>query len=417
MKEKELSIQSSIMWNSVGSLFYLGCQWLLTVLVVRLSGVEDAGILSLAMSVCNIWYCIAIYGMRNFQVSDTNGKYSDGTYIWSRIITSVIALAGCVIYTCSISYSYVQKGCILLYCLYKISEAFADVYAGVFQKKWRWDYVGVSCIIRGILTLVVFVILLTITGNLLLTLGCMAVSCLAAVVIYDIRLGKTKFQISMVYKKEDVRRLLAECLPLVIYTLLATALATIPRLIMERTMGGYLLGIYGAVATPTLIVQMGATYIFNPFITVFAECYNRGEKTKFYQTLKKCLIAISCLAAVALIGGKIFGKLGLLILYGKEVAAHEELLLPLIGCTILTAFSWLLCGILTVIREFRGLILGNLLGIIVSVLLSFWGIERMGMQGASFALALATLMEILVLCLYMKGQLKRQFSGKREENG
>ena len=75
MEEKKLSIQSSIVWNSVGSIFYLGCQWLITVLVVRLSGVDEAGVLSLAMSVCNIWYCLSVYGMRNFQISDTENKY------------------------------------------------------------------------------------------------------------------------------------------------------------------------------------------------------------------------------------------------------------------------------------------------------------------------------------------------------
>ena len=75
MSEKKLSLQSSIAWNSIGSIFYLGCQWLMTVVVVWIAGLETAGILSLAMSVSNIWYSFAVYGMRNFQVSDTVGKY------------------------------------------------------------------------------------------------------------------------------------------------------------------------------------------------------------------------------------------------------------------------------------------------------------------------------------------------------
>ena len=51
MTDKKLSLQSSIAWNSIGSIFYLGCQWLMTVLVVWIAGLETAGILSLAMSV------------------------------------------------------------------------------------------------------------------------------------------------------------------------------------------------------------------------------------------------------------------------------------------------------------------------------------------------------------------------------
>ena len=102
---KKLSMKQSILWNSWGSMFYLGCQWLLTILVVRISGVDNAGLLSLAMSVSNIWYSLAVYGMRNFQVSDTNEKYSNGLYISSRIFTGSAALFGCIIYTLVLSYS------------------------------------------------------------------------------------------------------------------------------------------------------------------------------------------------------------------------------------------------------------------------------------------------------------------------
>ena len=59
------------------------------------------------------------------------------------------------------------------------------------------------------------------------------------------------------------------------------------------------------------------------------------------------------ISVLALGGGKIFGHWGLELLYGDEVAAHEDLLLPLIGCTILTAIVWFLCALLTVVREIK----------------------------------------------------------------
>lgn len=153
MEHKKISMKASILWNSWGSIFYLGCQWLLTVLVVRLAGVEESGILSLAMSVSNIWYSLAVYGMRNYQVSDVTDKYKNGTYIFSRWITGFLSLAGCVIYTAVISYSLEQKLCILIYFLYKLTEAYFDIYAGIYQKEWRMDFIGKSMTARGVLTL------------------------------------------------------------------------------------------------------------------------------------------------------------------------------------------------------------------------------------------------------------------------
>ena len=98
MEEKKVSIQKSIIWNSAGSMVYLITQWLISVLVVRLSGVETAGILTLAMSVNNVFYSIAMQGIRNYQVSDMKEKYTSGIYVSSRLIICILSFLVCVGY-------------------------------------------------------------------------------------------------------------------------------------------------------------------------------------------------------------------------------------------------------------------------------------------------------------------------------
>ncbi len=409
MSEKKLSIQSSIAWNSMGSIFYLGCQWLITMLVVRLADVETAGVLSLAMSTTNLWYAVAIYGMRNFQVSDTTGQYGTGTYVYSRIITCIIAILGCMVNAFIIPYDEVQRASIIIYMVYKLSEAMYDVYAGVYQREWRLDYAGKSMVIRGILTLFSFVGFLVLTDNIVIALSGMAVSCGLAIMFYDIPIAKKLTGYKINKQWIPLGALLKECFPLVVYTMLSTAIGTIPRLIMERVLGGYELGIYGSVATPTLIIQMGATYIFNPFVTVFAERYNNKEKKAFWDAFRKCLLAVVAVALIGLIGGAIFGEWGLNLLYGAEVAKHVELLLPLILCVVLTAFAWFMCGVLTAIREFNGLVVSNVVAVLVSGALSLIFESRLGMQGASLALAVATLVEIIILVIYMLKKMKKHF--------
>ena len=47
-------------WYSAGSITYLACQWMLSVVVVRLSsGFDDAGVLALAMAIGNIFTPLA----------------------------------------------------------------------------------------------------------------------------------------------------------------------------------------------------------------------------------------------------------------------------------------------------------------------------------------------------------------------
>ena len=57
-----LSLQKNMAWNSVGSLVYLGCSWLTTVLVVTLSSnYSDSGALAVAMSVGNLTSAIVAF--------------------------------------------------------------------------------------------------------------------------------------------------------------------------------------------------------------------------------------------------------------------------------------------------------------------------------------------------------------------
>ena len=50
---KELSVKANMIYNTVGATLYYFCIWLASVLIVRMSGFEDAGIFSLAITVTN----------------------------------------------------------------------------------------------------------------------------------------------------------------------------------------------------------------------------------------------------------------------------------------------------------------------------------------------------------------------------
>ena len=94
-----LSIKQNMLWNSVGSLTYSGCQWLVTVLVVRLApSLDAAGTLALAMAVSNIFSPIALYKVRAYQVSDVHERTSSGEYVGFRFVTIGLAFALVMLY-------------------------------------------------------------------------------------------------------------------------------------------------------------------------------------------------------------------------------------------------------------------------------------------------------------------------------
>ena len=234
MENKKLSVQKSILWNSVGSLIYLATQWLITILVVRLAGVDAAGNLALAMSVGNLMYSIALFGMRNFQVSDIAEEYRNGVYIASRLITCFVSVIIGTVYVLCMSYTAEQRWCIGIYCVFKASEALYDVYAGISQKVWRMDYIGKSWVIKGICTFVAFCGVLYLTKNIVFAILAMTIVSFVVILIYDIPKNREIAEISILWKGKEIASLLYKCIPLLVYSMLTTAIATIPRLILEN---------------------------------------------------------------------------------------------------------------------------------------------------------------------------------------
>jgi len=369
------------------------------------------------MSVTNLFYSLSVYGMRTFQVADTNNKYCQGTYVFSRKVTGMLSLALCIIFVAVNGYGWENSLGIIFYMLFRTGEAMFDVYTGIYQKHWRMDYMGKSMILRGVLMVILFSISLWATGSLPLSFLMMALCTAVFLRIYDLKRVKAIVDIRFEKRYGQLKQLLIECFPLVIYLFLNAAVTSVPRYMLERMEGQSALGVYAAIAAPTLVVQMISTYIFNPFVTAFAERYHRGDKQGFWKLFKTCLSAIAVVSAVAMAGSLLVGKSCLRILYGKEIVEYAYLLLPLVLCTVLTAFSWLLCGMLTVVRDFKGLIGSNLLAVLAGIGAALILIRKYSIQGTSFAVIISLIVEILLCLVFLKRKLKAGFGKRKDLSG
>ena len=99
-----MNYKKQALYNTLGNLIYLFAQWLLTVITTRISGVEAAGVLTLAISIGNIFYFIQMYGMRSYQAADVDNEFSSSQYLKSRYITTVIGLLLIMLLLCILHY-------------------------------------------------------------------------------------------------------------------------------------------------------------------------------------------------------------------------------------------------------------------------------------------------------------------------
>ncbi|GBU10759.1 hypothetical protein AwErysi_03750 [Erysipelotrichaceae bacterium] len=406
MEQKKTSLQLGILWNTWGNIFYLFCQWLLTILVIRITNFEMGGEFALAMNLSNIFFAFAIYGMRNFQVSDLANEYSDSTYIMSRFFTICSAVLLACLFLGFFQYTPERFLIIISYVIFKMSEALFDIYSGIFQKKWRVDIIGKSLIIRGVLTTTIFIIALVFTKNLLFSIIAMALTSYACIYFFDMRHINKLTRISLKNAAVYVKPLLITCFPLAGYLLILSIIGTTPRFFLERYLGSQSLGIYSSIATPTLIVQTLVIQIFNPFITIFSEKFYEKDRKGFTTLLLKCLSLVGILAIFAFIGAFLLGDFALGILYGDKILPYTYLLLPLIFATILTALTWLLSGILTVVRSFKELVIINICSLLIAIISSQYFIQNFGLQGVNIATILPLLFQVVVLLFVLLRKVK-----------
>ena len=115
-------------------------------------------------------------------------------------------------------------------------------------------------------------------------------------------------------------------LPLAVYSFLNTTTASIPKLALSSRMGETALGIYGPVTQPVVLLQVGATYLFNPFITVFADSYARRDKKGFFKAVFAVQGIVLALLPLGLAVAHFLGRWGLATFVSPGLADYQYLL-------------------------------------------------------------------------------------------
>ncbi len=224
-----LSARENTLWNAFGCLFYLGCQWLTTVLVVLLSsGYDNSGILAYAMSIGNMFASISLYKIRTYQVSDINNRFSSGNYVALRLFTIFASLLLCSTYLAIVTNSTRMIVATLVYLLFKADETFSDVLYGIEQKNGRMDYIGRSQIIRGFASLIGFSGTLIVTDSLNLAIIGMFLLCAAVTLAYDLPHARLFGSITPQISKSQLIDLLKACFFPTIANLFATSIVSVP---------------------------------------------------------------------------------------------------------------------------------------------------------------------------------------------
>lgn len=385
--------------NSVGSIVLMFGQWLISVLIVRMSGYEDAGIFSLAMTVSNVFSFFANYGLRNYQVSDVAGRYTQGQYILTRLLTSVASVVGCGAYLLVAGgYSAVERWAILLYLLYSNVNVISDTLLGSLQLHDRLYINGYSNTMRGAVCFAAFVGSYLGGHNLLVSLGIMALATLLLTAAYDWRCF-CRVETVQRWNAQDRRAafsLLKVCFALMLSNIFPVITTALPRRAIQKLAGTEQLGYFSSIFTPTVLITTLVPAIIIALVPKMAKAWNEKNRRELLSLVGQTYGFTIAFVLLAELAALVAGRFVMQLIFGPEILQYYGLLYWAILATGINALTSCGNGLLIAVGSNRTVALGAAAALAATACLSDVLVRQQGIAGAAYVLTAAYLLQVLV---------------------
>lgn len=381
-----------ITYNTLGSLVSLFCQWLIMMLIPRMTDFSDAGIFAIALSICSILNIFATLSLNQYQIADQYVKFSENDYRTSRIITIVFSFALCIPVALFMGYSAEQNLVIVMYLIYRNILHFAYLYTATLQIRDHLDYAGKCTALEGIVSLITFLITFNYTSDLVISVALMAVIgggffLFTVITGYRRYVGETK----SVNKSDPkvIKSMIWLGIPLLFSGVAPIIITALPKIMLQMYWGDALVGIFSTLSAPTIVVPTLIMGVFTPFIVYFSNVSRSGKMRALRKSYGKMVAAVLLFGALGLLISMLFGEYFFVLLYGDEIIPYVHYFNILIIGIIL--YSLGMCGITVMITKEQGRAAAilSIISLVVSVVLFAFTIPYSGMDGASYGLLLA----------------------------
>lgn len=387
-------------WNMLGSFLYAFASMVLTMIVVQLVGDVQGGIFTFAFTTFGQqMFMVAYFGIRPFQITDVENKYSFGDYLHLRIITSLGAMAMGTAYILLQGYHPQKAWVVFLMVCYKVIDGFADTYEAEFQRSGRLYLTGKSNTFRTILSVGSFFAVLYVTRSLV-SAGAAAVAAqIAGVLIFDIGVIGGLGNVDWKWSTGGCLDLTKSCLLLFLSVFLDFYIFSAAKYAIEGHMNDAAMAVYGAIFMPTSVINLVAGFVIRPFLTKLSFCWDRRQLKEFCGVVLRLFFIILGLTVLAVGGAALLGIPVISFLYPNLREALSSCRLALVMIILGGGFNaWmnLFYYTLVIMKQQRWIFAGYVFVCGVAAVVSPLAVIRAGILGGAASYLL--LMVLLVIC-------------------
>lgn len=400
-----LSFKKNFLWTLLGYIVYAGSQWGMIVAIAKLSSTENVGKFALALAVVTPIMMFTNMHLRAVQVTDAKREHEFVDYLRLRILSLLFSAVILVVAISILDFRNEIVSVTWLIFFVKVFENISDIYYGAFQQIERMDVVGFGKSIKGILSLILFIIILFYFNDIQIAVFSWLFAMIGTLFVVDIVLFRKIIlmneginyvrKLFSNIKIDKVLPLIKLSLPLGIIAMLLSYRSNIPKYVIEYNFGEGQLGIYAALSY--LMVAMGTitNALGQSASPRLSKYFAFGDMKRYVKLLLKLMSIGFVIGIVGYITSIYIGGDLLMILYGKEYAEYLDVFLILIIATAISSVGTFLGYGLTSARLFTVQLPLILFVTIVTGIMSYMVIPSKGIMGAAIVLIIASSLQII----------------------
>lgn len=405
----ETSLKKNLSYTTIGMVLYNFAIWVFSALILRMLGPESSGYYAIACSIGNSLYAVSLWGMRSFVVADTKDQYSYQEYFTARIsaiLITIVILLGILLFS---SYSPVQREILILYTLFKCSEALIEIIDCFCQKKKRMEINAYSMMIRSITFIIVFYLSLRFFHSMNLAFILLILLALCIFLFVNYRSVKKFIPLSFHLSfNQRVKEILIHSFPIMAFEMLSAWIVALPRLRFEAIGDTSALGIYTSIYTMIVFLQLVINVLIYTFAPYMATAYAKNEKKEFSKYVWYLFLGAIGLGLLA--EGLVFflGEFVIGLFFGPLAKPYYTYLYLGILSGVTLTFTWIVSQIFVIYQKRIEQCLCAIIALIACFILSRWFVIPTDCNSISLVTIYANIVFLVVALamLWLQSQKK-----------
>lgn len=394
---------SGLLWNSIGSTMVALSTVVLSYFTIKVIGAEDGGLMSLSLTVAQVFQHITYFETRNYQNSEGGEGFSFVSFRSLKQRLFVCNLFAVAVYTLVTGVTAQRMAVLALMGVYRALDGYADLYESELQREGKLAYAGASQFFRSFLSILLYALLLVVTRNLLLSAAaaCGFALCTAVVLAFMTRrlCGESATDDSsgdgLRSTPGEVKKLALACLPVALGMILWSYILSASRIAVGHLMTDADTARFQVLFLPINFFALLVNYVYRPFLPKMGAWHKEGDTESLRLLLRRSAILLTLVTLLVAAAGYVLGPWFLGLISGLDLTADRLLFAFLMLAGGLSGAATMLYYVLIVKRQQKRILMSYLLSALVGLCSAYLLTAYFGLTGAAFSFLAATL---VLLC-------------------